>query len=129
MDPEHCEVALKEIQFPYLWYNVRKDKNHFIGWYNTAIGRPSNKRVEFKFMKEIKPGYYSSMSEMVAKLNAKIPAEPRTIINLHSDDFDVSFDYEFFSNVSGVSIEMEESALLLGLKENENLHDPLHLRL
>ena len=36
VDPEHWEVALKEIQFPYLWYNVRKDKNYFIGWYNTV---------------------------------------------------------------------------------------------
>ena len=54
MDAEHWEVALKEIQFPHLWYNVRKDKNYFIGWYNTVIGRPSDKRVEFKFMKEIK---------------------------------------------------------------------------
>ena len=26
VDPEHWEVALKEIQFPHLWYNVRKDK-------------------------------------------------------------------------------------------------------
>ena len=54
MDPEHWEVALKEIQFPHLWYNVRKDKNYFIGWYNTVIGRPSDERVEFKFMKKIK---------------------------------------------------------------------------
>ena len=23
VDPEHWEVALKEIQFPYLWYNVK----------------------------------------------------------------------------------------------------------
>ena len=31
VDPEHREVALKEIQFPQLWYIVRKDKNYFIG--------------------------------------------------------------------------------------------------
>ena len=56
VDPEHGEVALKEIQFLHLWCNVRKDKNDFIGWFNAVIGRPSNKTVEFKFMKEIKPG-------------------------------------------------------------------------
>ena len=44
------------------------------------------KRVEFKFMKEMKVCYYSSMPEMVAELNAKIPAEPKTI-NLHLDGF------------------------------------------
>ena len=37
----------------------------FIGWCNTVIGRPSSKRLEFKFMKEIKSAYYSSMPEMV----------------------------------------------------------------
>ena len=37
------------------------------------------KRVELKFMKEIKVCYYSSMPEMVAELNSKIPAEPKTI--------------------------------------------------
>ena len=26
VDPEHWEVALKEIQFPYLWYNVKRIK-------------------------------------------------------------------------------------------------------
>ena len=26
VDPEHWEIVLKEIQFPHLWYNVRKDK-------------------------------------------------------------------------------------------------------
>ena len=36
VDLEHWEVALKEIQFPYLWYSVRKDKSCFIGWYNTV---------------------------------------------------------------------------------------------
>ena len=79
VDPEHKEVALKEIQFPHLWHNARKDKNYFIVWYITVIWRPSNKRVEFKFMKEIKPGYYSSMPQMVAELNGKIPAERKTI--------------------------------------------------
>ena len=53
----------------------RKDKTCFIGWYNTVIRRLSNKKVEFKFMKEIKPGYYSSVPKMVAKLNAKIKME------------------------------------------------------
>ena len=46
---------------------MRKDKIYFIGWYNTVIGRLSNRRVEFKFMKGTKPGYYSSMPEMVAE--------------------------------------------------------------
>ena len=31
VDPEHWEVSLKELQFPHLWHNVRKDKNYFIG--------------------------------------------------------------------------------------------------
>ena len=84
VDPENWEVALKENQFTHLWHNVRKEKNYFIGWYITVIWRLSNKRVEFKFMKEIKSSYYSSMPEMVAELNAKIPAEPKTI-NLRSD--------------------------------------------
>ena len=52
-DSEHWEVRLKEIQFPPLWYNVRKDKNCFIDWYNTVRRRPSSRRVEFEFMKEI----------------------------------------------------------------------------
>ena len=73
MDPEHWEAALKEIQFPHLWYSVRKDKNYFIGWYNSVIGHPSNKRVKLKFMKEIKPGYYLSIPEMVAELDRKNP--------------------------------------------------------
>ena len=42
VDSEHWEAALKEIQFSHLWCNARKDKNYFIGWYNTVIGRPSN---------------------------------------------------------------------------------------
>ena len=46
--PEHWEVALKEIQFRDLLYNLRKDKNYLIGWYNTVIGHPSNKRVVMK---------------------------------------------------------------------------------
>ena len=59
VDPEHWGVALEEIQFLHLWYNVRKDKSYFIGWHSTVMERPSNKRVEFKFMKEIKYSYYS----------------------------------------------------------------------
>ena len=97
VDPEHYEVTLKEIQFPHLWYNVGKDKNHFIGCYNTVIWRPSNKRVEFKFMEEIKPSYYSSISEIIAELNAKMPAEPKNI-NLHLDGFDICFNYDSFSS-------------------------------
>ena len=97
VDPEHYEVTLKEIQFPHLWYNVGKDKNHFIGCYNTVIWRPSNKRVEFKFMKEIKPSCYSSISEIIAELNAKMPAEPKNI-NLHLDGFDICFNYDSFSS-------------------------------
>ena len=30
-----------------------------------------DKRAEFKFMKEIKPGYYLIMPEIVAEMNAK----------------------------------------------------------
>ena len=79
--------------------------------------RPFNKTVELKFIKKIKPGYYLSMPEMVAELNAKIPpAEPKTI-NFHSDGSDICFDYDFFSSKSivtmshGVSIKMEGSDL------------------
>ena len=112
-------MALKEVQFPHLWYNIRKDKNYFIGWYNTVIGRSSNKRVEFKFMREIKSGYYSSMSEMIAELNAKIPAEPNNI-NLHLNGFDIRFDNDSFSKSfvtmsHGVSIVMEGSDLAMQL--------------
>ena len=103
MDPEHWEEAQKEFQFPYLWYNVRKNKSNFIGWYNTVIGRPSNKRVEFKFLKKKKPGYYLSMPKMVPELNSNIPAEPKTI-NLHLDCLHVCFDYDFFSNKSIVTM-------------------------
>ena len=39
-------------------------------------------------MKQIKPSYYSSVHEMVAELNAKIPTGPKTI-NLHSNGFDI----------------------------------------
>ena len=73
VDPDHWDVALKEIQLPHLWHNVGKDKNYFIGWYKTVIGHSSNKIVEYKFMKEIKPSYYLSMYEIVVELNAKIP--------------------------------------------------------
>ena len=52
VDLEHWKVALKKNQFPSLEYNMRKDKNYFICWYNTVIGHPSEKRVEFKFMKK-----------------------------------------------------------------------------
>ena len=74
-----------------------------------------NKKVEFKFMKEIKPDYLS-MPEMVAELNAKIPAEPKTI-NLHLDGFNISH---------GASIKMEGSdlAMWFGFKENEILCGP-----
>ena len=74
---------------------------------------------------------------MVAELNAKIPAEPKTI-DLHSDGLDIRFDYDSFSKKSvvtmphGVSIKLEGSDLVmwLGFKENEILHDlhPLYLR-
>ena len=92
---------------------------------------PSNKRVEFKFMKEIKPGHYLSIPEMIVELNAKVLAEPN-YINLHLDGFDVCFDYDYFSNKSvvtmshGVSIKKERSdlALRLGFTENEILRGP-----
>ena len=117
MDPEHWEVPLKEIQFPHLWYNVTKN-SFFIGWYNTVIWCPSNKKIEFKSMEEIKPGYYLSMPEMVAELNAHIPAEPKTI-NLHLHGFDICFNNDSFSNKSivtmsqGVSIKTEGSDLAM----------------
>ena len=43
------------------------------------------------------------MPEMLAELNAKIPAECRTI-NLYSDGFNICFDYDSFSNKSIVTI-------------------------
>ena len=101
---------------------MRKDKYDFIGWYNTFIRYPSNKKVEFKFMKEIKPGYYSSMPEMVAELKAKIPSEHKTI-NFHSDGFDIYFDYDSFSNKSIVTIS-HGVPIKMGFKENEILHGP-----
>ena len=92
---------------------MRKDKNYFIGWSNTVIGHPSNKRVELKFMKDIKAGYYLSMPEMVAELNTKIPAELKTI-NLHLDSFDIRFDYDYFSKKSIVTISHEVSIKMEG---------------
>ena len=61
MDPVHLKVVLKQIHF---WFNVRKHKHYLMGWYNTVIRHPPNKKVEFKFMKKIKSGYYSSMVGM-----------------------------------------------------------------
>ena len=52
------------------------------------------------------------MHEMVAKLNAKIPGEPKTI-NLDFGGLNIRFDYDSFSNKTivtmshGVSIKME----------------------
>ena len=46
---------------------------------NTVIGHFTHKRVESKFTKEIKPGYYSSIPEMVSELNSEIPAGTKTI--------------------------------------------------
>ena len=68
---------------------------------------------------------------MVAEVNTKITAEPKTI-NLHLDGFDIHFDYDSFSNKSfvtashEVSIKMEGSDLTmrLGFKENEILREP-----
>ena len=60
------------------------------------------------------------MPEMLAELNAKIPAERRTI-NLYSDGFNICFDYDSFSNKSiatishGVSIKMEGLDLTMRL--------------
>ena len=79
-------------------------------------------------MKEIKPDYYSSMPEMVAEPNTKIPTGPNAI-NLHSDGFDICFLYDFFSRKTivaishGISIRMEGSylAMQMGFKENEIL--------
>ena len=65
---------------------MRKDIKNFIGWYNTVIGCPSNKRAESKLMKEIKPGYYSIMPEMVAQ---------QKTINLHSDGLGIRFMIPF----------------------------------
>ena len=105
---------------------MRKDKNYFIGWCNTVIGHFSNKRVEFKFIKEIRPGYYWSMLEMFAELNGKIATRLKTI-SLHLDSFNIRFDS--FSNKSvvtmshGVSIKIEGSDLAMqkGFKKNETL--------
>ena len=72
----------------------------------------SSKRVELKFMKEIKSGCYSSMLEMVAELNANIAVVLQTM-NLHSDSFDICFDSNSFYDKTivtmshGISIKME----------------------
>ena len=71
-------------------------------------------------MKGIKFVYYSSMPEMVAKLNAKIPRGPNTI-NLHSNGFDIRFDYASFSNKTIVAISHGVSIKMEGFKENEIL--------
>ena len=71
------------------------------------------------------------MSEIIAELNAKIPAEPKNI-NLHLNGFDIRFDYGFFSNKSvvimfhGVSIKMEglDWAMRLGFNENGTFRGP-----
>ena len=71
------------------------------------------------------------MSEIIAELNAKIPAEPKNI-NLHLNGFDIRFDYGFFSNKSvvimfhGVSIKMEglDWAMQLGFNEKETFRGP-----
>ena len=76
-------------------------------------------------MKEVKPGYYLSMSEMIEELNAEITAGSNTI-NFHSDGFNIRFDYDsssnkFVVNMSHeVSTKMEESDLAMrrGFKEN-----------
>ena len=54
-------------------------------------------------MKEIKLGYYSSMPEMVAELNAEIPTGSNTI-HFHSDGFNILFDYNPFFNKSVVNM-------------------------
>ena len=75
-------------------------------------------------MKEIKPGYYSIMPEMVAQ---------QKTINLHSDGLGIRFMIPFPTsllwlclNRYGVSIKMEESDLTmqLGFKQNEILLGP-----
>ena len=71
---------------------------------------------------------------MVAVLNAKISTGPN-IVNLHSDGFDICFDYDSFSNKTivtmshGVSIKMEGSdlAMQMGFKENEILRGSLSI--
>ena len=73
------------------------------------------------------------MPEMLAELNAKIPAERRTI-NLYSDGFNICFDYDSFSNKSiatishGVSIKMEglDLTMRLGFKEKMKIYLELH---
>ena len=82
-------------------------------------------------MKEIKPDYYSSMSEIAAELNAKIPAELKNI-NLHLDGFDIRFNYDYFSHKSIVTMSHRISrikegwdlAMQLEFKENEILRGP-----
>ena len=71
------------------------------------------------------------MSEIIAELNTKIPAEPKNI-NLHLNGFDIRFDYGFFSSKSivimfhGVSIKTEglDWAMRLGFNENESFRGP-----
>ena len=80
-------------------------------------------------MREIKPGYYSSMHEMVAELNTKISAEPKTI-NLHLDCFQIRFDYDSLYSKSivtlphGVSMKIKGSDLAMRLGFKESLRGP-----
>ena len=133
VDPENWEVALKEIQFPHLWYNVRDEKNYFTGWFNSTIGvgRLKKSRVEIKFMKEVKPGYYSSVSELIAELNSKLPSR-EIDKKIGSSLYKMRFDYDQYSNKTSVTIPeevylvMEGSGLAMRLrfKESEILRGP-----
>ena len=95
-------------------FMVQYDKGQKSLYWLLQYCHSSNKRVDFKFMKEVKHGYYLSMSEIVAEVNAKIIKVPKTI-NLHSDGFDICFDYDSFSNKSivthGVSKWMDQTCL------------------
>ena len=79
VDLEYWEVALK--RFSFLIYGTLWEKTKIILLVGTVL--IGNKRVEFKFMKEKKADYYSSMPEIVAELNAKMPAQQPKNINLH----------------------------------------------
>ena len=89
---------------------MRKDKNHFIGRYNTVIGHSSNKRVEFKFMKEVKPDYYLSMSEMVSIFFL--------IMIFFSSNNIVIMSHEVSKKMEGSDL-----AMRMGFKENEILRE------
>ena len=69
------EVAITEIHYPFSWYNVTDDNNSF--------AYSSNGR--FQVYGKIKPGYYSSIEEVVRGITEKLTEDGRSNINISVD--------------------------------------------